>query len=305
MNIRDLLKSYFGKTVILVDLSWFNYKSYWALKDMCNFDGVPTGHFYMLGKFMRTIFYKYRDYLVLFVRDGIPIENKTLNENYKANRESAIEFYKDDTIMEQIIQPCPFAYIVWNPREEADDVMYSISRIKDYENNFIIYSGDNDLMQSIDSTTCISRSITDKGIDLITEQSAYYIDKFKDLKPANIPYYRAVIGDSSDNLKAISPRFPREIAKLFAEKCNPETGELPKLEDFGEEAKSMSDTKKKRLIEVCELPEAYLTNLKIMKLSEVETPLVHKNHTTQDILKSLDYYELLSLKGWYRQQGWL
>lgn len=302
-TVRDLLQEYENKTVILVDLSWFNYKSYYALQNMTNSNGDPTGHFYMLGKFMKTVFYTYKDYLVLFVRDGIPVQNKSLNEEYKANRGSVIEFYKDDIIMERLIQPCPFAYIVWNEKEEADDVMYSISRIKDYNNKFIIYSGDNDLMQSIDSTTSISRSITEHGIDEITNQSEYYISKFKDLQPSEIPFYRAIIGDSSDNLKPISPRFPREVALMFAHKCKEDY--LPILEDFKEQAKLLTKTKISRLQEVCDHPESYLTNLKIMKLSVVETPLVQKIHDCYLIQQALDVLELYSLKAWYKKMGWI
>ena len=92
---------------------------------------------------------------------------------------------------------------------------------------------------------------------------------------------------------------------MFAHKCDPETNTLPKLEDFKEEAKTMTDTKKKRLVEVCSVPEAYVNNLKIMKLSNVETPIVSKKHTFHDINQALDVLELGSLKAWYRKMGWL
>ena len=162
---------------------------------------------------VRDLDYDYRQ-----VDSRIDSEKNSI-DNFINN--SVIDRYYDNKsyVVDCIIQSLPNVYRVHNSVVEADDLMFSISRIKQFENKFIIYTLDKDLFQAIDSTTFISNHYSNGHFTLLDDASDYYKKHFRDLEPSQIPYYRACIGDRSDNLPPIQDRFPKKVAYCFAKYC--------------------------------------------------------------------------------------
>lgn len=307
MELCDLLNEYYGKNVILIDLSWILYRSYYAFKDLTTQEGEPTGQWYGLVNTIMRLSNSYPDALILLVDDGCPVERKELNESYKGNREHGVHFEDKHNTVDLLIQPLPNVYRVYHPYLEADDLLYSISRYKDYQNHFIIHTSDKDLLQAIDSTTTWSNKIEGGLLVEYNNNSTYYIDNFSDLEPWQLPYYRAVLGDASDNLPIIRPRFPSKVAYYFAK------NNIYKLQDGSIAFKKLYDTPKEDLTErqfecLDEIykSEQFMNNLAIMRLMLVdEIPIIEKNKDLWDTNKLIDELELNQYSKWLKGKGFI
>lgn len=287
MNINELLKKYEHRNVFIIDYLWYCYKCYFVNNNLSNKDGVKTGHLYGVSNLIERILTNDKDALIIIAIDDGSGNRKTLNEGYKANRKENV-FDKD--LWEHsynLFNDFDNIYFAKCENKEADDVMFSVSRIKDYDNNFIIVSGDNDLIQALDSTTKIIRKITFKGYEqVITEDSEYYKSRFENLPPSKIPIYRAIIGDKSDNLPSIRKRFPKKIAMYYA--LN-----YPMLDP------TIFNSKDAQYLSEINNSDVFKTNLQIMKLDRSDVILLDKKEKgiTQ---KTIDYLGLHSFKRWIR-----
>lgn len=295
--INDLLNDYKDKIVILVDLSWVLYRSHYAFKELSNSDGLPTGSYYGLTKTITQLCDNYDRPLILLVDDGNPVQRKELNESYKGNREHTVHFDNKKYTVDCLIQPLYNVYRVYDPLLEADDLIYSISRIKDYNNQFIIYSSDKDMYQSIDSTTKVSNSISRGQLMLVDEYSDKYIDNFKDLAPYQIPYYRAVLGDASDNLPIIRKRFPSKVAYYFAKNMVHKVDDNIVVDKYSIQ-EELTETQNNNLLEIYKSP-VFMNNLKLMKLEPVaDIPLVEKDKSHQEVVNVISNLELRTYLHW-------
>lgn len=306
MTINELLQSYQNRTVILIDNLWHLYRSTYAFSEFVGPDGQPTGHFFGLCRLIRTINDNYPGYLIIICEDGIPVRRKELDNNYKSNRESSISFYKDYDLEYRLMQDIPNVFFAYNETEESDDVMFSISRIKDYNNHFIIFSGDGDLLQSIDESTSVSRSIQAGKIETIEPTSSYYIDKFKDVPPSKLPVYRAICGDQSDVLPSIAPRFPRDVAASYARSWNPgEELPDPLNNELFEEYESFTKTKKGKFNIIKENMDRLKLNFDMMQLRPIPVTVRPKDKGYQQSIVCAQELGLGSFANWVRFKGYV
>lgn len=297
MSIKDLLKKYTNETVILVDLSWALYSSYYAFRNLSNSQGEPTGQYFGIANKLIRITDSYPNALVLLVDDGCPVERKELNESYKGNREHSVYFKDKKHIIDCLIQYLPNVYRVYNSVVEADDLLFSISRIKDFNNKFIIYTTDKDLYQSIDDTTKVTSELKKTGFILKDQYHETYIKSFQDLAPYQLPFYRAVLGDPSDNLKIIRPRFPSKVAYYFAKNYITKDGHVTKPSTKPDD---LTDKQYENLLEIYASTE-FINNLKLMKLNYIdEIPVMPKVKQSTDVQEILNHFELNQFKNWLK-----
>lgn len=300
MEICDLLKEYSGKNVILIDMSWILYRSYYAFNDLTNQRGQHTGQYYGLTNLLKRISDSYPDTLILVVDDGNPVERKELNESYKGNREHGVHFEDKKYIVDCLIHPLHNCFRVYHPTLEADDLLYSISKIKDFNNNYIIHTSDKDLLQAIDDTTTWSREFKQGRFIKIDNNSDYYVKNFEGLLPVQLPYYRAVLGDPSDNLSIIRPRFPSKVAYYFASHYISPDGGVSKPQTKPDD---LTDRQYECLLEIYQ-SEQFMNNLNIMKLKvQQEIPIVEKNKSNYEVLKVLEDFELNQYRNWLIGKG--
>ena len=176
-----------------------------------------------------------------------------------------------------------------------------------------IYSGDDDLLQSISEQTVVVRKC-DKG--LFEEIDNHYLlndetmlKKFHGVDSYHLPYYRVIIGDKSDKMKGI-PRFPRELAALVAMSCE----SLDDIFNVGNRIPLEKPSYKKYLQVLKESESTIRLNYGMMKLSdEIDVPISRrrvkpefytKTVTTLKLGKFSAYVESLNKKGcWVEDLG--
>lgn len=299
--IDELLSKFSNETVILIDLSWVLYRSHYAYSTLTNQQGESTGSYYGLCRTIQTLKTSYPNSLILLVDDGHPVERKQLNESYKGNREHTVHFTDKKHNVDCLIQAVPNVYRIYNSIEEADDLLFSISRIKQYNNQFIIYTSDKDLYQSLDDTTLLASEIN-KGY-LVTKDQTHeqYVKNFSDLLPYQVPYFRAVLGDPSDNLKIIRPRFPSKVAYYFAKNLVYKVGDKVIVHEYPTpRPDELTEKQYQNLSEIYSSFE-FMNNLKLMKLSYIdEIPVIRKTKQSTEVMEVLNHFELHQYLNWIK-----
>ena len=264
----------------------------------------PVGHIVGTLNTITNII-DYDDNAIVFLcLDGYPQKRRELCESigvgYKADRAKPDYNIKSDIgLICELLMHIPDVYVVENDEAESDDLMYALSRHLDKSNKCYIYTGDRDLLQSLNDNTVIITGWKNNSPDIIDEKS-YTVDekltkKFKGCPPNKLPFYRAFIGDSSDNLKGVY-RMSKELAKDIAL-------EIKSIDDIDEANKyflHLANTPSKRkLLNQIQLEDnqKIKVNYEIMKLDDNWEYTV-----TRELVPIKEYIDTLKLN---RFRQWL
>ena len=175
-------------------------------------NGEPNGHLFGLCQLLRTCSKK--GYIIFLCADSKCEWRQNLNENYKSNRDSSIrtvDFYQQYDIINGLLSDLPNSYFLYYENTEADDIMFTCSKIcSDMKRENLILSSDKDILQALDEYTTIVHKVMLNENEEIKYKSEEY-NKLFPVEPSNLPYYRALKGDKSDNLKPIVDRLPKDL----------------------------------------------------------------------------------------------
>ncbi len=212
--------------LVLVDLSYHIYRYFYAHRHLgVKSDGffLPTGHIHGVTKMVCNLRMDLLDPYIIMVMDGRDTKRKEINSNYKAGRadkEFAVGSVSKD-ILAIISSLNKGVYMSYNPVFEADDGLYSIalfmSKLLEKHNitkDIYIYTSDKDLYQCVGNNIYVIKSYKNslKGAEFIN--SSDVLEDFG-VYPDRLVHYRALVGDSSDNLKGYH-RIPRKVASKLA-----------------------------------------------------------------------------------------
>lgn len=274
MNITNIKDS----EVYVIDLSYILYRSYHSLKNLgvTNEFGVfrPTGHIVGVLSALTGIKDFAPNAIILITLDGYPVARRELCESvgieYKAGRSKPEYNIKADISMIcDLACHIPDTYIVESDDEESDDIMFALSRHLDKSNKVYLYTRDNDLLQAINDNTFVVRDFKD-GKPTIVDYEVYmnseeFTKKFYSVPPNRLPYFRALTGDSSDNIKGVT-RIPRTLARNIALSINDIVRDFGYATIYLAQAMDKPKTQLKYLQAIEEDASRLLVNYKIMKL---------------------------------------
>lgn len=170
---------------------------------------------------------------------GKKTKRHELYPEYKAGRAKVpIEIFEQKKIILEILNAMNIIHIDMIGYE-GDDIIASVSTKFSDENNIVVWSDDQDLLQLIDTNVSIIAKDSKTKKFIIKN-----IDNFEDLhgiKHYQIPDYKAIAGDLSDNLpgiKGIGAKGAKELLTKF------ET-----LENIYNNLNSLGEIQKLKLIE--------------------------------------------------------
>ncbi|QWC00419.1 DNA polymerase I [Mycoplasmatota bacterium] len=208
------------KKLLLIDASNLLFRSYYATAYSGNLmktkDGKYTNGIYGFVRAMNTLLK--RDYTHIIVAlDSIGKTHRhEIYEDYKGTRQDTpAELKEQFPYMEDFLDAAG-VYCYRKESYEADDVIgYAAKHFKSDFDEVMIYSNDQDLMQLIDDN--VFQLISKKGlseIDIMNKESLY--EKMS-LSPEQIPDYKGLVGDSSDNIPGIKGVGKKTAEKLLKE----------------------------------------------------------------------------------------
>ncbi len=193
------------RTLVLLDTHAILHRAYHALPDFASPSGEPTGALFGVVSMLFKIIEELRpDYLVACYDLPEPTYRHVVYEAYKAGRAKA-----DDALVAQIIRSRDLLEafgipLYEHPGFEADDMLGTIVEQLKREKNLriIIASGDMDTLQLVDEERVLVYTLK-KGInDTILYSEAKVMERFG-FGPEQIPDYKGLRGDPSDNIPGI------------------------------------------------------------------------------------------------------
>lgn len=202
-----------SKRLIVVDISSFIFRAYYAIRSLTAPDGTPVnavrGTLSMLLKLMS----KYRPTHILLARDtpGGSFRNEVYDQ-YKANRGEPPEDLKPQfSLIDELVEKMGLPESK-DDRYEADDIIGSVClQWKEHFDEIYIASGDKDLMQFVGDNIQMLDTMKDKFYDRegVFEKMGVW--------PEQIVDYLSMVGDASDNIPGMRGIGAKGAAKLLAE----------------------------------------------------------------------------------------
>lgn len=168
--------------------------------------GRPTGMILGFLRSLGSLKKKHPEAAVYVTWDGSSQRRKQKFGEYKANRTSASS---DMTPLKEILS-CMGVYQVWNPVEEADDVIATLVRGPLQGQSNLILSTDRDFLQLVTQTTKLLYPSVGSRNEVLFDYDG--VVEYMGVPPEKVVELRALYGDDADNIPSV-PRVPKKILR--------------------------------------------------------------------------------------------
>ncbi|MGB8265712.1 MAG: 5'-3' exonuclease H3TH domain-containing protein, partial [Candidatus Velthaea sp.] len=241
-----------GARLMLLDTYGLVYRAFFALPPLTTASGVPIGAAYGFTMMLVKLIAEEKPTHVIAAFDkGLPKARLALFPLYKAQRDETPDDLRSQFALVRRILGVYGIPICELEGEEADDVIATLACLAAADGGHSeVVTGDLDLLQIVDEHTTVlttRRGITDLGrYDVAAVRERF------ELEPRQLPDYRGLKGDPSDNLPGIPGIGEKTAIKLIkaagsldALLADPALSPTPKLEklvrEYGEQARVCRD----------------------------------------------------------------
>lgn len=204
------------KRLVLIDGMSVFYRGYFAMPGLSLSDGTPTGGVFGFASIAIEVIKKLEPDYVAIAWDKsktATAKRKEIYPEYKAGRTRPPEdFFAQIPLLHELLESFGWPVIEMD-EYEADDIIGTISveaAKKDIET--CIVSGDYDMMQLLTPHTSVY--INKKGSDMMRFTEAEFEEKYG-VKLAQFVDYKALVGDSSDNIPGVRGIGPKAAQTLL------------------------------------------------------------------------------------------
>jgi DNA polymerase I len=210
-------------TFLLVDGHSLAFRSYYAFAyrgdgGLRTSTGIPTSICFGFLKSLLEILDREQPTAVAIAFDlATPTFRHEIDSTYKAGRpETPEDFIPDLENLQQILAAMNLPAFTL-PGFEADDVIGTLSQRASYEGYAVkILSGDRDMFQLVDAEKQISVMYLNRA-DKIIEFHAAEVQEKMGILPHQVVDFKALCGDSSDNIPGVRGIGEKTAVKLLAE----------------------------------------------------------------------------------------
>ena len=189
--------------LMLLDTYGLVYRAFFALPALTTTHGMPINAAYGFTMMITKLIADEKPTHVIAAFDkGLPAARVAMYPQYKAHRDEMPADLRGQFALVRKILACYGIPVLEIEGEEADDVMATLSRIAGEDGQHaIVVTGDLDMLQTVDDTTTVLT--TRRGITDLGRYDAAAVRARFDLEPHQLPDYRGLKGDPSDNLPGI------------------------------------------------------------------------------------------------------
>jgi DNA polymerase-1 len=216
--------------LILIDCYSLLFRAFFASSPLSTSDGRPTGALYGFSNMLLTLLEREKPDAIYAAWDA---PGKTFREEmyeaYKGHRPDVAEELKTQFPVAREIMQVFGIPSVESQGMEADDWIGTLSVIgarKGYD--VVIISGDSDQLQLIRDSVRVR--MTQRGVTETVLFDAEEVRKKYGVNPEQIPDFKALVGDTSDNIPGVPG-----VGKVTAAKLLQEWGSLKNLLAHAEE----------------------------------------------------------------------
>ena len=186
-----------------------------AMGEMMTSYGMPTTGTYGFLNALFSTMEQYNFDSVIPVYDQGGNWRKKENEDYKANRQSSDLAHRADmNLLIQEVLPALGFTPIGSQGYEADDVIATIARNSPAYGEIYILTCDRDLLQLVNSKVRVILFSSSKKIELVDEEG---VMKIFGVQPTEVKYFKALAGDSSDNVAGVAGVGPKTAVKIINE----------------------------------------------------------------------------------------
>src|SRR5579871_6556230 len=233
--------------LMLLDTYGLVYRAYFALPGLTTSKGVPINAVYGFTMMLNKLIADEKQKHVLAAFDkGMPVERLALYGEYKAQRRVMPDELRSQFALVRRVLETYRIPVVEIEGQEADDVIATLARqAEESGEQTVVVTGDLDLLQIVDERTTVLT--TRRGITELGRYDPPAVRERFGLDPEQLPDYRGLKGDPSDNLPGIPGVGEKTATKLLqaagsldALVADPSLAGNPKLqkliETYGEQA---------------------------------------------------------------------
>ncbi len=295
--------------VLLVDSHALLHRAYHAMANMMSAEGKPSGALFGFVKMIHTASNSLHPEHVICCYDlPKPTFRHLAFAEYKGTRAKS-----DDALRDQIVESKNFAEAMGIPIYElegfeADDLLGTLAHKIDKEKyEVIIFSGDMDVMQLIEEGVKVFAQRKGTDVEMYGEEE---VVKRYGITPKQIPDYKGLAGDSSDNIPGVSGIGEKTAVKLIAEFDNIESLYETVNSEKNEDKERLESVVSKRIIEKLKAEHDEAIFSKTLATIRRDAPIDIKEFKTfgsdidnEKYKRLCDEYDLRSLKSYFDKKS--
>ena len=196
--------------VYIIDGSSFLYRAYYSIRPLTTKEGVPVNAVYGFCRMIRKLIDTHQPSHLVLVWDS---KGKTVRHElfpaYKETRQAApSDLFQQKELIQEFADSIGIKQLAL-PAVEADDIMYSVAkRLEKEGHESVVVSSDKDLGQVLSARV----TIVDPFKDVIITQAS--LEEKLGFPLYKLPFYYALVGDSSDNIPGVAGIGPKGATKL-------------------------------------------------------------------------------------------
>lgn len=205
------------RKIMLIDGSSLAYRAFFSILDIERFknkSGLHTNALYSFKRMLDSLLEQFQPTHVLVAFDKSERTFRTEQfAEYKGGRDKTpSEFKEQMPYLRVMLDGFGMKYYELL-RYEADDIIGTLSRMADVEDEVIVVSGDKDLIQLANERVTVY--ITRKGVSDLEAYTPTIIEEKYRLTPEQIIDLKGLMGDSSDNYPGIERVGEKTALKLL------------------------------------------------------------------------------------------
>ncbi|MEI6560671.1 MAG: 5'-3' exonuclease H3TH domain-containing protein [Verrucomicrobiota bacterium] len=208
--------------LLLVDGSYYVYRSFFAIRELSNSRGEPTNAIYGFVKALRKMLRDVQpDRAAVLWDDGLPQRRTQLQPEYKQQRSEMPELMRPQIAHIRQIVPLMGVTSLRLPDTEADDLIAAYTCAAEPQGmEVVLATNDKDLFQLVNervrvySTNKADFASPKDGFALL---GADYVREKWGVEPGQIGDVLCLVGDASDNIPGVSGLGPKRAAALIQE----------------------------------------------------------------------------------------
>ncbi len=208
--------------LLLVDGSYYVYRSFFAIRELSNSRGEPTNAIYGFIKVLRKMLRDVQpDRAAVLWDEGLPERRTLLQPDYKQQRSEMPELMRPQIAHIRAMVPLMGLASVRQPDTEADDLIaaYALEAMRKGM-EVVLATNDKDLFQLVDDTVKVystNKADFASPKDGFALLGANYVRDKWGVEPRQIGDVLALVGDSSDNIPGVNGLGPKRAAALIQE----------------------------------------------------------------------------------------
>lgn len=269
----------------LIDTFSLLYRLFFALPEL-TINEISINAIYGLVRLTIKLTKEYKIKNLVFCVDKGKSGRTEVYRNYKAHRKPVTDKFKQQIpVFYEFCNSAGF-YVYGIEGLEADDTIFTLANyLKNFNTTVVVLTGDKDMLQIIDKN--ISVLMLKKGISEVEFFDQNKFQKEFGFDSKFFVYYKALVGDASDNIKGVKGIGPKKATDII-KKSN--------LNDIENEILALLDQ---------ENAEIFLNNLKLISLKnymdkvniDLEKTKVdlnwYKRDSFKDFLKKYNFVSIL------------